>query len=252
MIPMTQQRNVVLSVVPTVDERSETLPTEITSLSGGQRYVVCAFYTPSYLDSVLRLKASLDSLGLNYHLKCVEYKGTWEATTRLKPSFVVDCLNKFPDYDVLYLDADAVVNERPAFFDTVTTDVALLFSPAKRHRKPLLSIAAGTLYIRNTPGGRKFAKYWRDQESRTGLLTLDEDMIYMAFPSFEGITFTALPRAYSKIFDSDGPDAVIEHFQASRAQFKLSRLLRKGQRAVVVASAMLVLAIISLIWRQVL
>ncbi|MCV0371166.1 hypothetical protein [Filomicrobium sp.] len=248
---MTHQRNAISGVVPTVEDRSATLPTEVTSLRGGQRYVVCAFYTPSYLENVLRLKASLDTLGLNYHLKCVEYKGSWEATTRVKPSFVVECLNKFPEHDVLYLDADAVVNDKPAFFDTVTTDVALLFAPTKRGRKPLLSIAAGTLYIRNTLGGRKFAEHWRDQEKRTGLLTLDEDMIYMAFPNFEGITFTALPRAYSKIFDSEGPNAVIEHFQASRAQFKLSRLLRKGQRAVVVASAVLVLAIIAIIWRQV-
>ncbi|CPR15716.1 conserved protein of unknown function [Candidatus Filomicrobium marinum] len=252
MIPMTYQRNAILGVVQTFSDLPNTLPTEVTSLHGGQRYVVCAFYTPSYLENVLRLKASLERLGLNYHLKCVEYKGSWEATTRLKPSFVVDCLNKFPDHDVLYLDADAVVNEKPVFFDTVTTDVALLFAPTKRARKPLLSLAAGTLYIRNTLGGRKFAEHWRNQESRSGLLTLDEDMIYMAFPNFEGITFTALPRAYSKIFDSEGPDAVIEHFQASRTQFKLSRLLRKGERAVVIASAVLVLAIIAIIWRQVL
>lgn len=240
-------RNATASPVPIAN--LDALPAEVTSLQGGQRYVVCAFYTPSYHGNVLRLKGSLEALGLNYHLKCVEGKGTWEATTRLKPFFVVDCLNKFPKHDVLYLDADAAVNRQPDFFDSVTTDVALLFTPVVRGGKRLLSIAAGTLYIRNTPGGRRFAENWRDQEGQTSLLSLDEDMIYMAFPKFEGITFTALPRSYSKIFDAAGPEPVIEHFQASRAQFKLSRLLRKGRRAVIVAGVLLALAVLAMVWR---
>lgn len=252
MIPSTHLRHAIADAPPLIEAVSKGLAAEITSLHGGQRYVVCAFYTSNYSAKVIRLKSSLERLGLNFHLKRVERKSTWEATTRLKPVFVVECLKRFPNHDILYLDADAVVHKTPDFFESVTTDVALLFAPVVRDSKRLLSIAAGTVYIRNTPGGRKFADNWRSQESRTGLLSLDEDMIYMAFPKFEGITFTALPRAYSKIFDSDGPDAVIEHFQASRGQFKLSRLLRKGRRAVVVAAAILAIAVLAIIWRQVL
>jgi hypothetical protein len=251
MIPMTHPRDAIgPTPPPLVEADSAPLAAEVTSLHGGQRYVVCAFYTPNYSAKVLRLKSSLESLGLNYHLKRVERKSTWEATTRLKPIFVDECLTKFPNHDVLYLDADAVVHKVPVFFDGVTTDVALLFAPVMRDSKHLLSIAAGTVYIRNTPGGRKFTENWRSQESRANLLSLDEDMIYMAFPKFEGITFTALPRAYSKIFDSDGPEPVIEHFQASRGQFKLSRLLRKGRRAIIIAGAAFVLAVAAIIWRE--
>lgn len=252
MIPMTQPRDAIGDAPPLVDAVLAALPAEVTSLHGGQRYVVCAFYTPNYLAKVLRLKASLERLGLNYHLKRVERKSTWEATTRLKPVFVVECLAKFPEHDILYLDADAVVHKPPAFFDGVTTDIALLFAPVIRDGKNLLSIAAGTVYIRNTPGGRTFAENWQSQETNANLLSLDEDMIYMAFPKFEGITFTALPRAYLKIFDSDGPEPVIEHFQASRGQFKLSRLLRKGRRAIILAAVVLVLAVAAIVWRQVL
>ncbi|MDX2257620.1 MAG: hypothetical protein NW205_01760, partial [Hyphomicrobiaceae bacterium] len=50
-----------------------------------------------------------------------------------------------------------------------------------------------------------------------------------------GVTFTALPRAYSKIFDAAGPAPVIEHFQASRGQFKLGRLVRRSRRLGMVA-----------------
>ncbi len=225
-----------MAVVPRGSHAAPAALSQHTWLGGGQRYVVCAFYTPNYTEQVNRLKASLELLGINHHLRCLPRRATWEATTRLKPLFVVDCLKRFPDLDVLYVDADAVLHQAPLFFDDVTTDVALLFAPVTRSGKRYLSIAAGTLYIRNTAGGRRFAETWARQESKSSPLTLDEDMIYMAFPELEGVTFTALPRAYSKIFDADGPVPVIEHFQASRSQFKLGKLLRKSRRAIVIAA----------------
>ncbi|MDX2288764.1 MAG: putative nucleotide-diphospho-sugar transferase [Hyphomicrobiaceae bacterium] len=240
MISTTYPRNRLDSVTAMqAQEMPEALPAEVTWLDGGQRYVVCAFYTPNYVEQVSRLKASLESLGINHHLRRYERRSTWEATTRLKPGFVADCLARFAGQDVLYVDADAVLHQQPLFFDDVVTDVALLFAPVMRDRKRSLSIAAGTLYIRNTPGGRRFAETWARQDNKSGPLTLDEDMIYMAFPELEGVTFTALPRAYSKIFDSDGPVPVIEHFQASRRQFKLGKLLRKSRRAIIIAVVVL-------------
>lgn len=203
---------------------------ETTWLAGGQSYVVCAFYTPSYEDNVLRLKASLERLGINHHMVRCEPRATWEATTRLKPGFIVEWLDRFRDFDIAYIDADAVVHKAPKFFETVGTDVAMLFSPVIAKGRRRLSLASGTLLVRNTAGGRRFALTWRNEEARNGPLSLDEDLLYGAFPLLEGVTFTALPRAYSKIFDSPGGGAVIEHFQASRDQFKLSGLTRRAKR----------------------
>jgi len=206
-------------------------PREVTWLGGGQRYVVCAFYTPNYEACAMRLKTSLDELGINHHLAVCEGRGTWEATTRIKPGFVNACIIRFPDHDILYVDADAVLRKQPTFFDAVTTDVALLFAPVWFDGRRRLSLAAGTIYIRNTPGGRMFAQIWQEQEQHAGALTLDEDLLYTGFTRFEGLTFTALPRAYSKIFDADGSDPVIEHFQASRGRFKPGKLIRRVSRA---------------------
>lgn len=213
----------------------EALPEEVTWLGGGQQYVACAFYTSHYLNKVLRLKESLERFGLNYHLKLVPRRLTWEATTRHKPAFVGQCLESFPDHHILYLDADAIVRRPPDFLDEINSDIGLLFAPILRDGKRYLSIAAGTLYVRNTPGGRRFAKVWQQNEPNVGPLGLDEDMIYCAFNELEGISFTALPRSYSKIFDSTGPDPVIEHFQASRKQLKLSKFVRRGRRAASIA-----------------
>ncbi len=213
----------------------EALPEEVTWLGGGQRFVACAFYTSNYLSKVLRLKESLDRFGLNYHLKLVPRRPTWEATTRRKPSFIECCLDRFPDKDVLYLDADAIVRKSPDILNDINSDVGLLFTPISRDGKRYLSIASGTLYIRNTPGGRRFTKVWKINEPNVGPLGLDEDMIYCAFNELDGISFTALPRSYSKIFDSAGPDPVIEHFQASRKQLKLSKFVRRARRAAPIA-----------------
>jgi hypothetical protein len=212
----------------------EQLAEETLSLNGGQRYVVCAFYTPNYLEQVLSLKASLDALGLNYFLKRYERAATWEATTRIKPVFVDYCMSRFPQHDVLYLDADAVVCKVPTFFDTVTSDVCLLFNAVKPAKTHFIRIAAGTLLVRNTEGGRRFARAWKAEEANATMLSLDEDLIYMAMPKLEGVSFTALPQTYTKIFDKPGADPVIEHFQASRTQFKWRRVIRKARRIGVV------------------
>ncbi len=215
---------------------ADELPDVSVWLGGGQGFVVCAFYTPDYEGKVRRLKASLERFGLNFHLQRFDKRLTWEATTRLKAGFVADCLAAYPGHDILYLDADAVVRQAPDFLNEVSGDVGILFAPVKSDGKRRLSIAAGTLFVRNTRGGRRFAEIWRNNEKNVGAFGLDEDMIYEGFEDFAGISFTALPRSYSKIFDSPGPDPVIEHFQASRAQFKVGKVARRIRRAMLTGS----------------
>lgn len=221
----------------------DDLPDELARLEPGQSYVACAFYTPNYLPQVLSLKRSLEEHGIGFYLKRYERLATWEATTRLKPQFIVHCIDRFPGKDILYLDADAVVRRPLDFFDGLEADVSLLFHPMKIGRTHCLRLSGGTVFVRNTEGGRKFARAWAAQEEKCGPLTLDEDMIYMAFSELEGVTIAVLPQTYYKIFDRPGSEPVIEHFQASRGQFKWRRLIRKARRVgtgvAVVAGALL-------------
>jgi hypothetical protein len=225
--------------------RLAELPDEYLWLEGGQPYVACAFYTPNYLEQVLSLKASLEKLGINHYFKRYERGPTWEATTRLKPVFVHHALERFPDKDVLYLDADAVVRRPLTLFDDVTTDMAILFHHVRAGGTNYLRISAGTVFVRNTEGGRRFATLWKDAEGQCGPLTLDEDMIYMAFTDMAGVSITVLPPAYVKIFDKPGEQPVIEHFQASRTQFKWRRLIRKARRVGLIVGGV---ALVALLW----
>lgn len=214
-------------------------------LEGGQRYVVCAFYTPNYLAQIKTLKASLEALGLNHYFRCYAPRGGWEANTRIKAEFVAHALRRLPEHDVAYLDADAIVRQPLKLFDTATADVTMLFDHRRRSKLNTLRIAAGTLLVRNTPGGRRFAERWAQEAAKAGALDLDEDLIYRMFPTLDGVTFAVLPRPYSKIFDAPGVDPVVEHFQASRGQFKWRRFARQARQVATVVAG---IALVGLIW----
>ncbi len=218
--------------VQSEEETSEhvELPEELAWLDGPQSYVACAFYTPNYLPQILSLKASLEKFGINYFLKRYERGPTWEATTRLKPVFVNYCLQKFPDRNIMYVDADAVVRQPMTLIDELKSDVAVVFHPTQVGRTHYLRISAGAMFVRNNENGRRFAKAWKDAEKDCGPLTLDEDMVYMAYDSLQGASVTVLPTTYYKIFDRPGHQPVLEHFQASRNQFKWRRLIRRIKR----------------------
>lgn len=208
------------------------LPAEYLWDKGGQPYMVCAFYTPNYLPQITSLKASLEAHKINHFLKCYEPRGGWEANTRLKPVFVAYCLEKFAGTDIVYLDADAVVRKPLTAFANMTSDVTMLFHPTKANGKWYLRISAGTVAIRNTIGGRKFAALWAAGEAKSTAATVDEDLVYMAFADMAGVSITVLPPDYYKIFDAPGTDPTIEHFQASRSQFKIRKTMRQTlQRA---------------------
>jgi hypothetical protein len=209
---------------------SAELPEEYCWLGGGQRYIACAFYTPNYLAQVTSLKKSLEAHGISHFLKRYDRLATWEATTRLKPVFLDYCLKKFPEKDILYIDADAVIRKPLAFFDDVTADISMLFHHHTKGNLHYLRISGGTVYVRNNPGGRRFAELWKGAEKRCSALTLDEDMIYMAFEDMAGVSVAVLPPSYYKIFDKPGVEPVIEHFQASRGQCKWRRVIRKAKR----------------------
>jgi hypothetical protein len=226
------------------------LPAEYSWLEGRQGYVVCCFYTDSYLSRALNLKGSLDAHGINYYFKRYEQRGGWEANTRIKPEFIEHCLDKFPGHDVLYLDADAVVRRPLEFVDRLSaqenTDVALWLHPRKRKANWYLRITASVVYVRNSNNGRGFARAWRNAEQRLGPLAVDEDMLQAAFADFEGLSITVLPSSYVKIFDEHKVEPVIEQFQASREQFRWRHSMRKMRPIAAAFGGFLLL--ISVVW----
>jgi hypothetical protein len=224
---------------------AKALPSDLTWLKDGQRYVVCAFYTDNYIPRALALMDSLNAHRISHYLRRYEHQGSWEATTRLKPSFILHCLERFPRLDIVYVDADAIVRQPLTFLDQIAGDVGLWLHPRKRKGRWYLRITASVVYVRNSEAGRRFVRSWASPKVDCGRLAVDEDMLQAAFSEFEGLTITVLPASYVKIFDESKGAPVIEHFQASRGEFNWRRAMRKSRQ---VATGIALAALAGLLW----
>jgi hypothetical protein len=208
-------------------------------------YIVCAFYTPDYAPVVAGLVEGLDRLGLAYHLEEVPPAGGWEANTRLKPQFIASCLNRFSGQDILYLDADARLRKEPVLFNNISTDIAIrLFRVTKRGRT-WLRPSANTIYFRNTVASRCLVESWVRLSAEAQPYEVDEDTLCRALDEAKELSITTLPISYSKVFDAEGSDPVIEQLQVSRDKPRMLRRQRQMKQFIV---AGFVLAIIGTVW----
>ena len=211
---------------------SQCLAHEHAWLDGAQGYVVCAFYTPDYLPHVLALKHSLEILGINHFLKRYEPTASWEAATRIKPRFIEYCLARFHPRHILYVDADAAVRQPPTLLDAITTDIAICVKPIRRQ----LRVGVGTVYVRNTPAGRRFVEAWRKAEKDCDDFAMDSEMVHVAINRSPGLSLTVLPDAYRAVGDDTSVETVIQHFRISRHRFKWRKSRKKVRRIVVISA----------------
>ena len=171
---------------------------EILNDAPGVPFLTCGFFTDGYAAEAAQLRESLDRTGTPYFLKRFASRGYWEANTRIKPEFLLDCLRRFPGRDVVYLDADSVVRSPLKLFFDFDADLGVFIAPADAgmtHR-----YLTGTLYLRNTPAVRAFVdglRYFTLAESLGGVESL------VAHPAT--MTHAAMtPEARAKAGISDG------------------------------------------------
>lgn len=198
--------------------------------------VICAYYTDNYRKEIETLKESLEKFGIYYYIKRFESRGYWEANTRIKPEFLLDCLDRFTGKPIVYLDADAVVRMPLSLFETIEADIGVFHSPTAKgfsHR-----YLTGTLYLANNQKIRHFVKDWIDFQ-KGALLGVDQDSFEQAMAKNSELIVVDLPESYVKIFDRVGVEAVIEHFQASRNRVKLQRFLKKFRNVMIIVTSLL-------------
>lgn len=223
-------------------------PTSFINMASEDTFFVCCFYTKSYSDHALSLKQSLDNFGLNYVFKQVEDAGYWEANTRIKPHFILECLQEFPDKNVLYLDADAMVKKPLDHFNTVTADVE--FYKTKGMAGMSHNYLASTLFFRNTPATIALVKQWISEQVDGKRTQVDQDSLDVAMEKMAGnIEVAPLSPGYIKIFDKDyDGDIYIEQYQASRGQTKLRRQNIRNRNRIII---LLLIVAIAAVWIKV-
>jgi hypothetical protein len=182
---------------------------------------VVSFFTENtgYAAEIKKLEASLVALGLPYHFFPRRPTGTWRGNLNHKSAVIMEAFELFPNVDIVFLDADAIVRSRPVLFDDLSArqefDIAAHFFNYSFAKDELLS---GTLWIANRLAGWSLVKHWHAK----GLSHPEirhQECLKLSLTETPGARVYRLPLEYTCIYDHParrGKTAVIEHFQASR------------------------------------
>ena len=114
-----------------------------------------SFYTPGFYEEVMntRLLPTLIKFNLPYDIVKVEDKKNWVDNTSQKSIVIKDALIKHKE-DILFLDADATIEQPPVLFDTIPPeyDIAVFYLDWCRFwhncKGKVFHLLSGTLFMR--------------------------------------------------------------------------------------------------------
>ena len=179
------------------------------------KYIFVAYYTirTDYEQIVENLRKSLQELNLKFDIQGYPSRGTWQNNIAFKPEFIYEMMRKWPRYDIVYVDADAVVRKFPKYFDTFQGDIGV-------HYKDNVELLSGTIYLKNVDKVQTLVKAWMsDQQHHPAVW--DQKTLQRILMKRGGelqVNIVNIPANYTQIFDlmKNAGEPVIEHFQASR------------------------------------
>lgn len=185
------------------------------------KFLIAAYHTNDrlYSEQAIRLKRSVELFNLPHHIKSIDTLGTWQKNTQYKPTFLLDTMEKFLEYNIVYVDVDAEFKQYPILFDSLSNDCKLIAAHQLNHffhrkRKRPLELLSGTLFLPNTATIRNTVKIWKEQ------CELNPSMWdQRVLEKVVGTNFQLLPEEYCFIFDykyNREMTPVIVHYQASR------------------------------------
>ena len=183
--------------------------------------LLISYYTKGtgYEKEVIRLIRSAYRWGIEHDIEGIPSLGSWQQNTQFKAKFIKQKMEKHPDRNLLFVDADGCFCARPALLDNME-DVDIAVHYRKRGERPEggEELLSGTLFLRNTEGARRLVDLWIKRNSeRPG--DWDQRTLEVVVEQNQGIKVGRLPAEYCCIYDKmakDVPEPVIEHFQASR------------------------------------
>lgn len=213
------------------------------------RWMVVSFYTinTGYEQEVENLKASLREFGIAHRISPCEPTGNWRTNLDYKSAVIRRAFDMFPDRDIVFLDADAVVRSWPVLFDGLSKrreyDISACFysyRPESGDRDELLS---GTLWFQNNETSRALVDRWHhiglQRPDIRHQMCLKRAIAELQAEGREVRVFRH-PFEYTCIFDyrrGRRGDPVIEHFQASRRfRHEVSRRPRIAQKTMITTS----------------
>lgn len=174
--------------------------------------IVVTAYTPDYRRPAAVLQASCRRLNLECVAVPYADRGSWQKNCAAKPAIILDTLirRRVP---VLWVDADAVIWERPQWIESNIERADIV--TARGERDELLS---GTFGACPTPAAIDLIETWRAKAETSD--QWDQRVLHQVIAASSGIVELVMPESCCYIYDwaKDKHPAtpIIEHFQASR------------------------------------
>lgn len=180
------------------------------------------FYTSGtgYEREVQRLVASAEACAVPLIAYAYPNRGAWRANLNYKSECVLRAMGEYPGKDIVFIDADAVINAYPTLFDELSERRVGDYDLAAHYLRGV-EFLSGTLWIANDERVRQLVKEWHRQGNAHAELRHQVCLqrVVAAYEQNHRVSVYRLPIEYTCIFDHPlrrGKIAVIEHFQASR------------------------------------
>jgi len=185
--------------------------------------IVVNFYTDKYSTIAHRMKASIQRFGFEVELTHVEKTGDWLHMVQHKPQFMLDKLLEHKR-DILWLDADSIVNSYPHLFVNFKGDVGVHYidwSTHSNNRRNQKELDSAVMYLSYNKRTITMLQDWVAATAATPHRVEQLTLQYMLESYKKKINVVNIPKEYCTIYDlmGDVEHPVIEQFQASR-QFR--------------------------------
>ncbi len=197
------------------------------------RPLVVSFYTEntSYKKEADSMIASVIRFGLDYDVVSKPNLGGWKKNTYYKAQFIREMMDKHPDRNILWLDADCAIMQYPTLFDDMKADIAVFIADWKKigavkarvTNKNFLThteLINSVIYVANNKKGREVIDYWiKLNKKNFPTVQLEQANLYQTLKEWKKpLKVVYLPPAYCQVFDimAHLGEPVIEQYQAAR------------------------------------
>ena len=162
-----------------------------------------------YCDKLIK---SLNKFNLPYYIVEIHSKGhKWTRICQQKPYILLKVMNKYPNKNVVWVDADAIIEKEPRLFKNITKSFAVHYIGGNE-------FASGTLFFKNNKISRNIIDDWVKENNKNSNAWDQRTLGKIINSKYKKHEYK-LPKEYCSIFDRkdyQNIDRVISQWQASR------------------------------------
>ncbi len=175
-------------------------------------YVVVSMYTVNtpYEQEVKNLRKSLEKFKVKHKIYPIKNTGSWAKNCQQKALVIRQAMDEFSE-NVVWIDADAILERTPELFSRLKCDIAYYYLKAF---KELLS---GTLFFTNNQRMKSLVDEWIALNATND--KWDQKNLQSIVESKRDLRKSILPVEYCKIDKirfTNSANPVVTHYQASR------------------------------------